>query len=95
MHNMKARELFRVKEAHGAGFVEIVIWKVPEPVLPSEHPYKYRLVYVVESKRVVGYDNERGKGDHKHLDDSEEHYRFVNPQQLIADFMADVKGAKK
>lgn len=94
MGAMKAKELFRVKEAHGVGFVEIVIWQVPEPVPPSEHPYKYRLVYVIDGKRIVGYDNERGKGDHKHLGDREAAYRFVNPQQLMADFMADVKGAE-
>lgn len=92
---MKATELFRAKEAYGDGFVEIVIWQVPEPVAPSEHPYKYRLVYVVEGQRVVGYDNERGKGDHKHLGDAEEKYYFASPQQLIADFMADVKGDRK
>ena len=92
---MKAAELFRTKEAYGAGFVEIVIWQVPEPVPPSGHPYKYRLVYVVGGKRVIGYDNERGKGDHKHMGDREEPYRFLNPQQLMADFMADVKGVGK
>lgn len=95
MNPMKAKELFRIKEAHGAGFVEIVIWQVPEPVPPSEHPYKYRLVYIIEGIRVVGYDNERGKGDHKHLGEREETYCFVNPQQLMTDFMADVKGVEK
>lgn len=90
---MKAKELFRIKESFGDGFVEVVIWQVPEPVPPSEHSYKYRLVYVVDGKRVVGYDNERGKGDHRHLGDREEAYCFVNPRQLMADFMADVKGA--
>jgi len=92
---MKATELFRVKETYGTGFVEIVIWQLPEPVPPSGHSYKYRLAYVVEGKRLVGYDNERGKGDHKHLNEHEAPYRFVNPQQLMADFMADVKGAIK
>ena len=92
---MKATELFRTKDTYGAGFVEIVIWQLPEAMPPSEHPYKYRMVYVIEGKRVVGYDNERGKGDHKHVGDREESYHFVNPQQLIADFMADVKGARK
>ncbi len=89
---MNAIELFRTKDAYGAGFVEIVIWQVPQPVPPSEHPYKYRLVYVVNGQRVVGYDNERGKGDHKHLGEREEPYRFVSPTQLMADFMADVQG---
>lgn len=89
---MEAKELFRIKESYGAGFVEIVIWQVPEPVPPSGHPYKYRLVYVLDGKRVIGYDNERGKGDHRHLGGREEAYSFVNPQQLMADFMADVKG---
>jgi len=53
------------------------------------------LVYVVEGRRLVGYDNERGKGDHKHLGDREENYQFESPQQLMADFMADVKGDRK
>lgn len=92
---MKAKEVFRVKQSHGKGIVEIVIWQVPTPVPPSEHPYKYRLVYVVDGKRVVGYDNERGKGDHKHLGEIELAYSFVSPQQLMADFMADVKGVEK
>lgn len=52
------------------------------------------LVYVVDGKRIVGYDNERGKGDHKHIDGTEKTYRFVNPQRLIDDFMKDVKGAE-
>jgi len=43
----------------------------------------------------VGYGNERGKGDHKHFGCREEAYRFVSPQQLMADFMADVKGVEQ
>jgi hypothetical protein len=58
---------------------------------PSDHPYKYRLVYVVDGQRVLGYDNERGKGDHKHVGKSEMPYNFVSPQQLMADFMADLE----
>ena len=89
---MKAKELFRIKESYGNGIVEVVIWQVPESVPLSEHLYKYRLVYLIEGKRIVGYDNERGKGDHKHLGDHEEAYQFVSPQQLMADFLTDVKG---
>lgn len=91
---MNAAKLLHIKKSHGAGVIEIVIWQVPAPVPPSEHPCKYRLVYVVDGKRIVGYDNERGKGDHKHIDGTEKTYRFVNPQRLIDDFMKDVKGAE-
>ena len=88
---MKAQEIFRVKQVFGSGIVEIVIWQVPEPVPPSEHPYKYRLVYVLDGQRVLGYDNERGKGDHKHVSNSEMPYNFVSPEQLMADFMVDLE----
>ena len=88
---MDAQEIFRVKQVLGSGIVEIVIWQVPQPVPPSEHPYKYRLVYVVDGQRVLGYDNERGKGDHKHVGNSEMPYNFVSPEQLMADFMVDLE----
>lgn len=92
---MKATLVVRSKDAYGNGFVEIVVWRVRQPVPPSEHPYKYRLAYVVDGKRVVGYDNEQGKGDHRHLGKRELPYRFVNPRQLVSDFMDDVKGTLK
>lgn len=41
----------------------------------------------------MGYDNERGRGDHKHLGEVETAYRFVSPEQLVADFLADVEKA--
>ncbi|HRP96981.1 MAG TPA: DUF6516 family protein [Rhodocyclaceae bacterium] len=52
-----------------------------------------RLVYVVDGRRVVGYDNERSKGDHRHLGEREERYCFIDPDTLLADFWRDVKGA--
>lgn len=42
----------------------------------------------------MGYDNERGKGDHKHLGSNEVPYRFVSVEKLVADFLADVERAK-
>ena len=41
--------------------------------------------------RLVGYDNERGKGDHRHFEGREEPYSFTTPEALIEDFLADVK----
>lgn len=87
---MPATPILSDKQAFGAGFVEIIVWRVPKPVPPSGHPFKYRLVYVVQGKRMVGYDNERGKGDHRHVDDRETPYQFVDIPTLLRDFWQDV-----
>jgi hypothetical protein len=71
--------------------VEMVIWRVPKPVPGCNHPYKYRLFYGRPGKRLVGYDNERPKGDHRHRDDQEEPYEFKDVETLIRDFLADVE----
>lgn len=72
------------------GFIQMVIWRVPEPVPPSTHGFKYRLVYVLDGVRVAGFDNERGKGDHCHLDGAERPYTFTSLDQLVEDFIAEV-----
>jgi hypothetical protein len=84
---MKAARLLsrRVVVAVDA-FVEVVVWQVPEPVPPSTHGFKYRLAYVVGSQCVLGYDNERGKGDYRRTETSEEPYEFSTPDQLMADW---------
>jgi Family of unknown function (DUF6516) len=90
---VKATPLLDDKRAFGPGFIQIMVWVVPEPVPPSEHPYKYRLVYVRDGKRAVGYDNERGKGDHRHLGEREMPYVFVDVATLLRDFWNDVQEA--
>lgn len=70
--------------------VEMVVWKVPVPVAGSGHFYKYRLYFGRDGRRIVGFDNERGKGDHCHVADEERPYRFTTPQALIEDFLAEV-----
>jgi len=60
----------------------------------STHPFKYRLFYGYPSRRVVGYDNERGKGDHRHLEGREEPYMFSTVETLVADFLSDVRYAR-
>ena len=42
---------------------------------------------------MVRYDNERGKGDHRHLGNTEEPYEFSDIETLVADFLADVSRA--
>ena len=89
---MKAIRAFydRAEYPDGA-IVEMSIWIVPDPIPGSAHAFKYRLYYGYPGRRVVGYDNERGKGDHRHVGGREESYRFSNVETLIADFLSDVK----
>lgn len=87
--------LYRERRTYAGGVVELVVWRVPEAVPPSEHPFKYRLVFVRDGKRLVGYDNERGKGDHRHLGKIEQSYLFVDEIRLLEDFWQDVMEATK
>lgn len=92
-HMLAATLIFGTRDAYAGGIIEIVIWSVPRPVPPSEHGFKYRLVFVRDGQRVVGYDNERGKGDHRHLGDAEKPYRFKGVPKLLEDFMRDVEAS--
>jgi hypothetical protein len=88
---MKAVALVRRRVVVAAdAFVEVVIWQVPDPAPPSMHMFKYRLAYVIEQRCVIRYDNERGKGDHRHTETTEEPYPFSTPDQLMADFETDI-----
>lgn len=93
---MEAKLLTRRTERRDDGSaIHLVIWELDSPLAPCSHPYKYRLAYVVDGECVVRYDNERGKGDHRHLGAREEPYAFTTPQQLIADFMTNIKEWKR
>jgi hypothetical protein len=90
--NMAAQLITSIKNVNPDGSIlEVVIWKVPKPVPPTEHGYKYRAVYVVDGVRIVGFDNERGKGDHCHIDGKELPYAFTGVDQLLEDFIAAVE----
>ena len=86
-----ARLVLRTRTAVHGGVVELVVWQVPEPVPPSSHGFKYRLGFARSGERVVGYDNERGKGDHKHIGALEQPYLFSDVKTLMIDFLADVE----
>ncbi len=73
------------------GVIELIVWRVPEPVLPSGHGFKYRAAYAIDGARVVGFDNERGKGDHCHIHGVERRYAFTTVEQLIEDFIVAVE----
>ena len=89
---MKATRIFYDKTLLPDGsIIEMVIWRLPQSTEDRPHGLKYRLFYGRDGKRIVGYDNERGKGDHKHLYDKEKRYRFISIEKLVADFLADVE----
>jgi Family of unknown function (DUF6516) len=92
---MKATLITHFKDVTpDGGVIELVVWRVPEPVSPSQHRFKYRAAYAIDGVRMVGFDNERGKGDHCHLRGVERRYTFVSVEQLIEDFIAAVDAAR-
>ncbi len=90
--NIKVVLLFRQRVELGAGiFKEIVIWRLPRRLPGSRHPYKYRMALIDAGACVLRYDNEAGKGDHRHTGDQEEPYEFTTIEQLLGDFEASIR----
>lgn len=71
--------------------LQIKVWRLPAATLERFHGFKYSLFYGRVGERIIGYDNERGKGDHRHYRDREEPYAFAGYEALIQDFLDDVK----
>jgi len=72
-------------------FTEIRIWEVPRAVKGSTHALKYSLALVVDGACVLRYDNEAGKGDHRHdVDGKEWPCPFRGVEALIEDFWTEV-----
>lgn len=89
---MKATRAFYDRGEYPDGaIVEMTLWLVPKPVPGCSHPFKYSLFYDYHGQRVIGYDNERGKGGHRHFEEREESYSFSTVEALIADFLSDVR----
>lgn len=92
---MRATLLFHERIDYDDGaVVELVLWRVPSPVRGSTHDLKYSLFYGFPGIREVGYDNERGKGDHRHFQGAETAYTFSSVEQLMADFWSDVRALR-
>ena len=94
---MKAKLLFKEKSILEDGYIlELVLWELPQKTKDRPHGYKYRLYFGDrEGKCLIRYDNESGKGDHKHIGEKEVAYEFVDRNRLIKDFYNDVIQARK
>jgi len=88
---MKAKLIQRQRfDFDDGSILEMVIRRVPKPVPGSPHAFRYRLYYGRSGKRLIGYDNERPKGDHRHAESREEPYAFNDVETLVRDFLSDV-----
>jgi hypothetical protein len=74
-------------------FAELVLWQVPSPPEGSAHGFKYRLAFVRSGVCLVRFDNEAGKGDHRHIRGKESKYAFVSPEKLVQDFLREARSA--
>ena len=72
-------------------FVEMIVWALSSPLSGSKHGFKYWLAFIVDGNCVLRYDNETGKGDHKHIGGHEMPYKFTSSETLIIDFWNDVE----
>jgi hypothetical protein len=94
---MRAKLIYREKFIYADGAIrEMVLWQLPGK--PSEKPraLKYRLYYgLADGTLIVRYDNETGKGDHRHRGGLEEPYVFTDVETLVADFLEDIEKARK
>ncbi|WP_158781811.1 DUF6516 family protein [Pantoea sp. BAV 3049] len=76
-------------------FISMVIWEVDPNIPGSFHSYKYSLAYVVDGDCIMRYDNERGKGDHKHVGLAEMNTVFTTIEALINDFFNDIETLRR
>jgi hypothetical protein len=90
--NMKAVLLLRERIPFSEdSFAELVLWQLPAPLIGSAHAFKYRLAFVKAGVCVVRFDNETGKGDHRHVRGKERSYAFVSPEKLVQDFLREAR----
>ena len=88
----KAEKILDVRNVFDDGsFLIIRVWRVVDPVPPSSHQFKYSFFYGRPGERLVLFDNERGKGDHKHIRDVESTYAFESIEKLTVDFLSEVE----
>jgi len=71
--------------------VQAIVWELPIPLKGSPHRYKYRLYFGRQGECLVRFDNEQGKGDHKHVMGAEVPYTFRDISTLLKDFRDEIE----
>ncbi|GIL02916.1 MAG: hypothetical protein BroJett030_28150 [Alphaproteobacteria bacterium] len=75
--------------------IEMRVWRLPNPTAERPHGLKYSLFFGRPGHRIIAYDNEAGKGDHRHYDDVESPYQFRSLEELIHDFKTDIAAFRR
>ena len=89
---MKATRIIDSKETWPDGtVVQMVVWRLPASSAERSHGLKYRLYCGRSGRCLVRYDNEVGKGDHRHYGEQHAPYVFTTLPNLLTDFRADVR----
>jgi hypothetical protein len=94
---MQARLIYREKYIYSDGAIrEMILWQLPKRTSERPHGLKYRLYYgLSDGTCIIRYDNETGKGDHRHTQHGEEQYHFTDVETLLADFLADIERTRR
>jgi hypothetical protein len=94
---MAARLLYQEKYIYSDGAIrEMILWQLPRKTSDRPHGLKYRLYYgLADGSCLVRFDNESGKGDHKHVGGQEKSYRFTDVETLVADFLVEIEKARR
>jgi Family of unknown function (DUF6516) len=95
--HMAARLLYEERYIYSDGAIrEMVLWQLPRKSTDRPHGLKYRLYYGLgDGTCLVRFDNESGKGDHKHAGGQEESYLLIDVETLVADFLAEIEKARR
>lgn len=87
----RAKSIIKAKVVLFSGvIVEMKVWEVPKD---NHYPegFKYSLYAVYGGRVLVGYDNHKPKGHHRHIGEQELAYHFTTLEALRNDFRADLE----
>ncbi len=91
----KATRIFHEKIRTVEGIVvEFTVWQVTRSAQYPEG-FKYSFFAVRNGVVLVGYDNHRPKGHHRHFRGKEETYEFAGLDKLRADFSSDLRKIRR
>ena len=82
--------LLDFKEVTENEIIEVKAWKVPKS---TEYPegINYRMAFIRDRKRILGYDNNAFEGHHRHLSGEKSPIPFTSLEELFAQFIKEIR----